>query len=63
MTAFSHQPLARNGSLYDLSIVGRFACTICFAVDAMSPRFLRDLSEALVEFGLHLQWSAELRLE
>lgn len=47
----------------DLEQVRASARTVYFAVDAMSPRFLKRLSEVLEDAALGLQWSAELRLE
>ncbi|MER6115337.1 radical SAM protein [Streptomyces sp. NPDC001743] len=49
--------------LEDLREAGRFGRTLYFAVDAMSPRYLRTLAAALAESSLDLRWSAELRLE
>ncbi|THA62133.1 radical SAM protein [Streptomyces sp. A0958] len=49
--------------LEDLREAGRYARTLYFAVDAMSPRYLRTLAAALVESSLDLRWAAELRLE
>lgn len=39
------------------------ARNVYFAVDVMSPAYLDRLSDALLESGLDLRWSAELRLE
>ncbi len=36
---------------------------VYFAVDAISPRYLKRLSNALVKGGVKMFWSAELRLE
>jgi anaerobic magnesium-protoporphyrin IX monomethyl ester cyclase len=47
----------------DLEHLRTTARTVYFAVDAMSPRFLKRLSEVLEDAELGLQWSAELRLE
>ncbi|WP_037600933.1 B12-binding domain-containing radical SAM protein [Streptacidiphilus rugosus] len=47
----------------DLRQISGFARTLYFSVDAMSPRYLRTLSEQLAEEQLGLRWSAELRLE
>ena len=47
----------------DLVSLSGLARTIYFAVDAMSPIYLRKLCEAVVASGLKLRWSAELRLE
>lgn len=49
--------------LEDLREASRHGRTLYFAVDAMSPRYLRTLAAALVESTLDLRWSAELRLE
>ncbi|MGW2476309.1 B12-binding domain-containing radical SAM protein [Streptomyces sp. NPDC001665] len=49
--------------LEDLREVSRHGRTLYFAVDAMSPRYLRTLAAALTESSLDLRWSAELRLE
>lgn len=47
----------------DLTSVRAFSRTVYFAVDAMSPRYLRSLCEAIASSGLDVSWSAELRLE
>ncbi|MCC5668494.1 B12-binding domain-containing radical SAM protein [Nostoc sp. CHAB 5784] len=47
----------------EIANISRFARTFYFAVDAMSPLYLRKLAEALVENGIAIRWSAELRLE
>jgi len=47
----------------DLAAIQQIGRTIYFAVDAMSPRYLRVLCDALSEQDLGLRWSAELRLE
>jgi anaerobic magnesium-protoporphyrin IX monomethyl ester cyclase len=47
----------------ELEELGEFARVIYFAVDAMSPSYLRRLSRAILKSGLCIQWSAELRLE
>jgi anaerobic magnesium-protoporphyrin IX monomethyl ester cyclase len=47
----------------DLREISRFARTLYFSVDAMSPRYLRRLAESMAEADLGLRWSAELRLE
>jgi anaerobic magnesium-protoporphyrin IX monomethyl ester cyclase len=49
--------------LADLAGVSVFAKTLYFAVDAMSPRYLRGLAAALAEAPFDLKWSAEVRLE
>lgn len=47
----------------DLRAVLEIGRTVYFAVDAMSPRYLRQLCEAMAAAGLGIRWSAELRLE
>jgi hypothetical protein len=47
----------------DLAHIASFARTLYFSVDAMSPRYLRTLAEAMATADLGLRWSAELRLE
>ncbi|WP_149182525.1 B12-binding domain-containing radical SAM protein [Streptomyces sp. TRM49041] len=47
----------------DLRQATRFGRTLYFAVDAMSPRYLRTLATALAESPLDVRWAAELRLE
>jgi anaerobic magnesium-protoporphyrin IX monomethyl ester cyclase len=47
----------------DLAEIARFSKVVYFAVDAMSPRFLRTLGGAMATAGLGLSWSAEIRLE
>lgn len=47
----------------DLAEAHRFGRVLYFAVDAMSPRYLRRLAAALAESSMDLKWSAELRLE
>ncbi|MET9468193.1 radical SAM protein [Streptomyces sp. NPDC006544] len=49
--------------LEDLRLASRFGRTLYFAVDAMSPRYLRTLAEALARSPLDIRWAAELRLE
>ena len=49
--------------MQDLAEISKFARTLYFSVDAMSPRYLRTLSEAMAEADLGFRWSAELRLE
>ncbi|SEL15127.1 B12-binding domain-containing radical SAM protein [Streptacidiphilus jiangxiensis] len=46
--------------LTEARAIGRY---VYFAVDAMSPRYLRGLSAALAGSDLDLRWAAELRLE
>lgn len=36
---------------------------VYFAVDVMSPKYLDRLSDAILEHGLDIRWSAELRME
>jgi anaerobic magnesium-protoporphyrin IX monomethyl ester cyclase len=36
---------------------------VYFAVDVMSPTYLERLSDAILESGLDIRWSAELRME
>jgi len=36
---------------------------VYFAVDVMSPAYLERLSDAIIDAGLDIRWSAELRLE
>jgi hypothetical protein len=47
----------------DLRRISEIANVVYFAVDAMSPRFLRRLADVLTEGEIALSWSAELRLE
>lgn len=47
----------------EIANITKFSRTIYFAVDAMSPLYLRRLAEALVENNINIRWSAELRLE
>ncbi|EST38803.1 hypothetical protein N566_05495 [Streptomycetaceae bacterium MP113-05] len=49
--------------LEDLRNITRFGRTVYFAVDAMSPRYLRTLAAALAESPTEVRWAAELRLE
>ncbi|MFJ7157840.1 B12-binding domain-containing radical SAM protein [Streptomyces sp. NPDC101118] len=49
--------------LADLREARRYGRTLYFAVDAMSPRYLRTLAAALADSSLGLRWAAELRLE
>ncbi|GAA4933717.1 B12-binding domain-containing radical SAM protein [Streptomyces coeruleoprunus] len=49
--------------LEDLRRATRIGRTLYFAVDAMSPRYLRTLAAALAESSLDIRWAAELRLE
>lgn len=47
----------------DLAEARRFGRVLYFAVDAMSPRYLRALAGAMARSPLDFKWSAELRLE
>lgn len=47
----------------ELVEVSKFSRTVYFAVDAMSPLYLKKLAKALVSAGVNIRWSAELRLE
>jgi anaerobic magnesium-protoporphyrin IX monomethyl ester cyclase len=47
----------------DLAEARRFGRVLYFAVDAMSPRYLRRLAAAMAESPMDFKWSAELRLE
>jgi anaerobic magnesium-protoporphyrin IX monomethyl ester cyclase len=47
----------------DLEAARKIGRTVYFAVDAMSPSYLRRLCEALIDHKLGIRWSAELRLE
>lgn len=47
----------------DLAEAKRYGRMLYFAVDAMSPRYLRRLTAAMAESAMGLKWSAELRLE
>lgn len=47
----------------DLEAARKIGRTVHFAVDAMSPAYLRRLCEGLIDRKLDLRWSAELRLE
>jgi anaerobic magnesium-protoporphyrin IX monomethyl ester cyclase len=49
--------------LDDLAQVAKISRTVYFAVDAMSPRYLRMLCEAMAKIPDPPRWSAELRLE
>ncbi|MDE4537659.1 B12-binding domain-containing radical SAM protein [Pseudomonas sp. ITEM 17296] len=46
-----------------LQEISKITPFIYFAVDSMSPSYLRDLGAEIVDKGLTLKWSAELRLE
>ena len=47
----------------DLRQAARIGRIVYFAVDAMSPRYLRTLAAALARTDLDVRWAAELRLE
>jgi anaerobic magnesium-protoporphyrin IX monomethyl ester cyclase len=47
----------------ELKELSKFARIIYFAVDAMSPSYLRRLAKAILSSKINIQWSAELRLE
>lgn len=47
----------------DLASLQHLGRTIYFAVDAMSPRYLRQLCEGIADSDITVRWSAELRLE
>jgi anaerobic magnesium-protoporphyrin IX monomethyl ester cyclase len=47
----------------ELAKISQFSRTVYFAVDAMSPLYLRKLAKALIENNVVIRWSAELRLE
>jgi anaerobic magnesium-protoporphyrin IX monomethyl ester cyclase len=47
----------------ELRTISGLARTLYFSVDAISPAHLRRLAQAIVENGLSIRWSAELRLE
>jgi radical SAM superfamily enzyme YgiQ (UPF0313 family) len=49
--------------LADLGLAAEHGRVFYFAVDAMSPRYLRTLAARLTESPLDLKWGAELRLE
>lgn len=46
--------------LHEISHIGR---TVYFAVDAMSPAYIRRLCQQLAKAGIGIRWAAELRLE
>lgn len=52
-----------EAALEDLGNLRRHARVAYFAVDAISPSYLRRLASRLTEANLGLSWSAELRLE
>lgn len=50
-------------AINELKQISTFSRIAYFAVDAMSPAYLRKLSKEMTDQGLALSWSAELRLE
>lgn len=50
-------------AIRDLQGIIAIGRTVYLAVDAISPRYLRKLANAIVSAGLVIRWSAELRLE
>ncbi|HJT58426.1 MAG TPA: radical SAM protein, partial [Ktedonobacteraceae bacterium] len=52
-----------ESAVRELQNITRFARTLYFSVDAISPSYLRKLSHAIQENGIDIRWSAELRLE
>jgi hypothetical protein len=50
-------------AVQDLQVIAGIARTVYLAVDAISPRYLRKLSNAITSNGLIIRWSAELRFE
>jgi anaerobic magnesium-protoporphyrin IX monomethyl ester cyclase len=55
------RPLAAVAA--DLAVAARHGRVLYFAVDAMSPRYLRGLASAMADSPFEFKWSAELRLE
>src|SRR5262249_16033083 len=47
----------------DLRNLSKLTKYVYFAVDAMSPRFVKKLCAAIIDNEIDLRWSAELRLE
>lgn len=47
----------------DLAQICEFARTVYFAVDAMSPVYIRKMADVLSSPAINLRWAAELRLE
>jgi len=47
----------------DLAGIATFARFVYFAVDAMSPRYIRSMTQAMAEAPDPVSWAAELRLE
>jgi len=52
-----------EATIRELRNITRFARTLYFSVDAISPSYLRKLCHAIQENGIDIRWSAELRLE
>lgn len=50
-------------AVQDLQGLAGIARTVYLAVDAISPRYLRKLGNAITSNGLVIRWSAELRFE
>jgi len=50
-------------AISDIKRIMAIGRTLYFAVDAMSPSYLRRLAEAIVDGGIEIRWAAELRLE
>jgi anaerobic magnesium-protoporphyrin IX monomethyl ester cyclase len=49
--------------LSDLAEISKIGQLVYFAVDAMSPRYLRALCQELSQSDVSIRWAAELRLE
>jgi hypothetical protein len=47
----------------ELRELAKLSRTVYFSVDAIGPAHLRRLARAIVESGIDIRWSAELRLE
>jgi anaerobic magnesium-protoporphyrin IX monomethyl ester cyclase len=47
----------------DLKRIADITPYVYLAVDAISPRYLRRLCDAIIEEGLDVRWAAEIRLE
>jgi len=52
-----------EAAIDELREITRFARTVYFSVDAIAPAYLRKLARAIVDSGIQIRWSAELRLE
>ncbi|HEV7666676.1 MAG TPA: radical SAM protein [Chloroflexota bacterium] len=50
-------------AIEELRDLARLARTVYFSVDAVSPAHLRRLARAIIDSGINIRWSAELRLE